>query len=330
MRFTHARKHLFYTEIAKLVDAGFGIRDAARAMLDTRLPPLQAGLLRAMDRDLEAGRSIAEAFGAGNPEIGELERRIIGAGERAGRLAPAFQQLADYFGMLAAARRDALQGMAYPLLLLHLGLFAGVLVPGLMAQSDFATILGSFGLALLALYAAVFVAGLGLRALQAAAAGNAALDRALNALPLLGRARRALAMARFTKVYHGALLAGLPMAETVETAARASSSAALAEAGRQLAAVLAQGGALGPTFISCGAFPPAFARSYATAEEAGGLDKDLARWSALYQDEAARGVKNAAGLLSKLLYFAVLLFVAWTVIRAYSGYLGEMEKILGE
>jgi type II secretory pathway component PulF len=330
MRFTHARKHLFYTEIAKRVDAGFGIRDAARAMLDTRLPPLQAGLLRAMDRDLEAGRSIAEAFGAGNPEIGELERRIIGAGERAGRLAPTFQQLADYFGMLAAARRDALQGMAYPLLLLHLGLFAGVLVPGLMAQSDFAAILGSFGLALLALYAAVFVAGLGLRALQAAAAGNAALDRALNALPLLGRARRALAMARFTKVYHGALLAGLPMAETVETAARASSSAALGEAGRQLVAVLAQGGALGPTFISCGAFPPAFARSYATAEEAGGLDKDLARWSALYQDDAARGVKNAAGLLSKLLYFAVLLFVAWTVIRAYSGYLGEMEKILGD
>jgi len=330
MSFTPARKHLFYTEIAKLVDAGFGIRDAARAMLDTRLPPLQAGLLRTMDRGLESGKSIAEAFGADSPEIGELERRMIGAGERAGRLAPAFQQLADYFGMLAVARRDALQGMAYPLLLLHLGLFVGVLVPGLMAQAGFGAMLGTFALALLALYAVAFAAWLGLRALLAAAGGNAALDRALNALPVLGRARRALAMARFTKVYHGRLLAGLPMAETVETATRASASAALGEAGRQLVATLAQGGALGPTFLSCAAFPPAFARSYATAEESGGLDKDLARWSAVYQDEAARSVKTASALLSKLLYFAVLLFVAWTVIRAYSGYLGEMEEILGD
>jgi type II secretory pathway component PulF len=330
MSFSPAHKHLFYTEIAKLVEAGFGIRDAARAMLDTRLPPLQAGLLRTMDQGLESGKSIAEAFGAGSKEIGVLERRIIGAGERAGRLGPAFQQLADYFGMLAGARRDALQGMAYPLLLLHLGLFVGVLVPGLMAQSDFSAILGRFGLALFALYAAAYAGWLGLRALLAAAPGNATLDRALNALPVLGRARRALAMARFTKVYHGCLLAGLPMSETVETAARASASGALGEAGRQLVAVLARGGALGPTFLSCGAFPPAFARSYATAEESGGLDKDLARWSALYQDEAARGVKTASALLSKLLYFAVLLFIAWTVIHAYSGYLGEIEKTLGD
>jgi len=71
--------------------------------------------------------------------------------------------------------------------------------------------------------------------------------------------------------------------------------------------------------MSCGAFPPAFARSYATAEEAGSLDKDLARWASVYQEDAARGTKAAAGVISKGVYFAVLLFVAWTIISVYSG-----------
>jgi type IV pilus assembly protein PilC len=328
MAFTAAQKHLFYTEIAKMVEAGFGIREAGRAMLDTRLPALQAGLLRRMEAELEGGKSITEAFGADLPQISELERRIIGAGERGGRLGPAFQHLADYFGMLATARRDALQSMAYPLLLLHLGLFVGVLVPGLMGQMDFTVIVKNFLLSLLTLYAAVFVGWLALRALLAAAPENAALDRVLNAIPVLGGARRALAMARFTKVYHTCLLAGLSMNETVETAAKAAHSGVIGAAGRQLVATLAEGGALGPKFVSCGAFPPAFARSYATAEESGSLDKDLARWSKVYQDDAARTVKTASNVLSKAVYFLVLLFIGWTVIKAYSGYFEMMNGIL--
>ena len=87
MAFSAAHKHLFYTEIAKLLEAGFGIREAGKAMLDTRLPAGQAELLRRMEVDLEAGKSITEAFGPG--VITPLERSIIGAGERGGRMAPA-------------------------------------------------------------------------------------------------------------------------------------------------------------------------------------------------------------------------------------------------
>ena len=92
----------------------------------------------------------------------------------------------------------------------------------------------------------------------------------------------------------------------------------------------AEGGALGPKFVSCGAFPPAFARSYATAEESGSLDKDLARWSRVYQEDAARTVKTASNVVSKLVYFLVLLFIGWTVIKAYSGYYGMMNDLLEE
>jgi len=330
MAFHAAQKHLFYAETAKLLGAGFGIREAAAAMLATNPPAAQATLLRDLDRELEAGKSIAESFGRGNAQITPLERAIIGAGERGGRMAGAFEHLADYFGMVAAARRDSLLAMAYPIVLLHLGVFVAVVPAALMSgDKGFAAIFGDFLLVLLALYAVGFVVFLGIRALLGAAPDHPGVDAMLNRIPYLGKARRSMAMARFTKVYHSCLLAGISMKETVATAVGVARSGVIRQAGRRLAEALEHGGPLGPEFIACGAFPPAFARSYATAEESGSLDKDLARWSLVYQDDASRATKALSVAIPKILYALVVAFVAWKIIAFWTGYYGMLNE-LGE
>lgn len=329
MSFSAAQKHLFYTEIAKLLEAGFGIRDAGRVMLDHRLPSRQAALLKEMEQELDAGKSIAEAFSHDASVISGMERSIIGAGERGGRMAPAFQHLADYYGMLAEARRDALTAMVYPVVMLHLGIFTPFLVKYFGSGQTAAELFTSFGLTMLVVYACCFGIWLGIKALLAAATTNPAVDSVLQRIPMIGSARKAMMMARFTKVYHTALLAGLSMRETVETAAEASRSACIKQAAATMASsLLKDGGALGPIFMASGAFPSTFARSYATAEEAGSLDKDLARWARVFQEDAARGSKMLANALPKIAYFLVLLYVAWTIVsfygQAYSGVL-DME-----
>jgi type II secretory pathway component PulF len=328
MAFSAAQKHLFYTEIAKLLEAGFGIRDAARAMLDTRLPAAQAALLKEMDHDLETGKSITDAFSKNRGAISDLEKSIIGAGERGGRLAPAFQHLADYFGMLANARRDALQSMIYPVVMLHLGMFISF-VPALFSgEKSSAEVMAGFAATMLVVYAVVFFVWLGIRALLASATVNPGIDAMLNRIPVIGGARRSMAMARFTKVYHTCLLAGLSMWETVETSADASRSGLIREASRKMLEVLKDRGALGPVYVSSGAFPSAFARSYATAEEAGSLDKDFARWAKVFQEDAARGTKTLSVALPKLFYVLILLFMAWKIISFYSeNYLGPLRDL---
>lgn len=327
MAFSAADKHLFYTEMAKLLEAGFGIREAAKVMQGTRLPARQAALLTRMETGLEAGQSITEAFGADEREVSPLEKSIVGAGERGGRLAPAFEHLADYFGLVARSRREALASLVYPLVLLHFGVILGVVPAALIGGLSFGETVLQLVLALLTVYAGLIVLGLGIRALLGMAPVNAGIDRGINRIPLIGKARRSMAMARFTKVYHTGLLAGLPMRETVATATQAAHSGTIREAGRAIEKAAVEGNRLGPEFLASDAFPQAFARSYATAEEAGGLDKDLARWSTVFQEDAQRATKALAVAVPKVIYFLMLIFVAWKVISFYSGYYGALEQI---
>jgi type IV pilus assembly protein PilC len=314
-------KHLFYSEMAKLLEAGFDIRRAAAVLGDSQIPKSQVALLKDLNRGLDAGESIAHAFAKDPKVISPLEQAIIGAGERGGKLAPAFQHLADYFGMIASARREVVKGLIYPILILHLGIFIATVPAELMTGEMRASqILGTLALTLLVAYASAFVVVLCLRAVLRMAPEHAGIDRLINRVPWVGKARRNLAMARFCKVYHSCVLAGISMSEAAALASGASCSGAIRQAGARLVQVAKSGEALGPRFLAEPAFPKNFARSYATGEQAGTLDSDLGRWSKLFQDEAESSVKTGAVMLPKLLYFFILGFVAWKVVGFYGGY----------
>ena len=185
-------------------------------------------------------------------------------------------------------------------------------------------------LTLLVVYGVGFILVMVVRAVLAAAPRHARLERLLNCIPWLNHARGNLAMARFTKVYHMGILAGLSMVETVTSAASAAHHGALGEAGRALAQAAREGQLLGPVMLATPAFPKAFARSYATAEQSGTLDKDLERWSGVFQTDAARASATLASVLTTILYGSILLFVAWGIWSFYSGYFNALEHIGGD
>ena len=322
-----AHKHLFYSEMAKLLEAGFGIREAAAVLLDTKLPPVQAGLLKDLNQGLEAGHSITDAFAKDSATVSEIERSMIGAGERGGNLAPAFQHLADYFGMLAAAHSEAVKSMIYPLVVLHMGIFVGIVPTAMMKGDSMSHILGQLAVTLIVVYVIAFFIFILIRAVLNAAPENVKIDHFLHRIPLVGKARQNMAMARFCKVYHSCVLAGITMSETVQVASSASQSGVIREAGKKLVKTAQAGNALGPQFVADAAFPKSFARSYTTGEEAGTLDKDLARWAKLFQTEAEASAKTLSVMIPKVLYFFILGFVAWKIVGFFNGYYGALEDI---
>ncbi|MFD0892479.1 type II secretion system F family protein [Luteolibacter ambystomatis] len=327
MALSAAKKHLFYFELSKLLAAGFDIRKAAASMLASGVPDAERALLDRMEKGLAEGRTITDALTDGTTAISELERGIIAAGERSGRMAPAFRHLADYFGMVSSATRTITRSMIYPLIVLHMGILVGTAAGPLQRGEAFSKILPSLILTLLVFYAGTFVLYLAGKTLLKAAETNPSLDGLVNRLPWVGKARRNLAMARFTKVYHTCLLAGLGMQETASTAAAASHSGLIREAGLKVAEAATQGGPLGPEFIASSSFPNAFSRSYATAEESGTLDQDLDRWAGLFQSDAEQAVTALGVAVPKVLYACIVIFVGWKIVSFYGGYLHELDNI---
>lgn len=320
-------KHLFYGEMAKLLEAGFDIRKAAAVLMDTKLPSAQAALLKDLNAGLEAGESIATAFGKDTRNITKLERNIIAAGERGGKLAPSFQHLADYFGMVASTRSAAVKGMIYPLVVLHTGVLISVAPGALMGRQSVGDIFIQLLIILIGIYAVVFVVFLVAKTLLKMAPTHVGVDTLLNRVPWIGRARRNVSMARFCKVYHSCILAGISMNETVLLASDASQSAVIRQAGEKLAKAAKAGEALGPHFMADSAFHMAFSRSYSTGEEAGTLDKDLGNWSKFFQDDAESTAKTASVMVPKVIYFFILMFVAWKIIAFFSAYYGQFDSM---
>lgn len=321
-------KHLFYVEMAKLLDAGFDIRKAAAVLNDTQLPPAQAALLKDLNQGLNSGESIATAFGRDQKNISDLERSIIGAGERGGKLAPAFQHLADYFGMLASVRSQMVRGMIYPLVILHLGIVIGTVPTALMSGDSTGKIVGNLVVTLAAVYVTALVLFLIVRAILKLAPDQPAIDAAINRIPWIGSTRRNLAMARFCRVYHSCILAGIPMIETVRISSAASHSGVIRNAGNALDGVAKEGFSLGPQFVALDAFPKPFSRSYLTGEEAGTLDKDLARWSKVFQDDSQSAARTMSVMVPKVLYFLILIFVAWKIVSFFNGYYSGLEQMM--
>lgn len=323
------QKSQFHAEMAKLLEAGFDIRRAADVMRDTRLPKAQETLLDDLDRGLAEGKTIAGSIGADVRAVSDLERQMIRAGERGGRLAQAFRHLADYFAMVANARGEIIRGMIYPVVILHLGLLIGSLPASAMLEGVKAPELaGAIVRNLLVAYALAAAAFFGLRSLWRKAAEHPGLDRLFLRLPWIGKARRDLAMARFCQVDHACLLSGVSMVETSRLAADASQSAVIREAAVDLVATAEAGRALGPVFRDCGAFPAAFARSYATAEESGSLDTDLERWAKVFAADAESSIRQLAVMLPKVCYVVILLFVGWQIGRVYIGYLEGLNEMM--
>ncbi len=77
-------------------------------------------------------------------------------------------------------------------------------------------------------------------------------------------------------------------------------------------------------------FPELFANLYHTGEITGSLDDTLRRLYRLYQDDGERQLQLVADWTPKLVYFGVVILVAWQVIQFWSGYFNQINQVIGE
>lgn len=318
-------KQSFYHSLAQLLRAGIGFPSAVQKIGITIRGPLRI-VAKNLLTAINAGQTVAEAFGNEGPAVSPLEISVISATEKSGALERGFTQLALYFETLARARESLRAKLAYPLFILHFGILV-LGLPSLVARGwaaylkETLPILGIFyALAIVAIFMSAF--------LRDAGSLNPPLDRFLRRIPLFGKVRAAFAHARFCLIYGLKLEAGINIMDALESAAETSRSGLIHGATRQVLEKVRAGSQVGSSMAETEAFPDLLTRSVIVGEESGQLDRELRRLAADYQEEAVRRMELATLWSAKIITGVVMVYLGWRVIEMYLGTLKVYDNLL--
>lgn len=283
--------------------------------------------LKRIGQALEKGATAGEAFTT-SAEAGELERSVIAAGEKSGRLDQSCAYLSQHFSMVATMRDTLLQRMAYPAFILLLAIFLTnlTLIFSQGAGAYWRATLGMLGWIIIAL---TVVLG-GAAALLSAGRTNRIVDWTLLHLPVIGKIRQCLSVARFCATYSMNVAAGINVIDSLLSAGEVSHSALLRQTALNAVPALRRGGQLSPLLAKTSAIPQRVIRSIRLGEETGGLEQELTQTT---EDLQRRGQKLSEIFVEwfcRFLYLCVIGYTGYRIIATYQGMMSQVSDIMSQ
>lgn len=315
-----------FRNVATLVASGVPV-ERAIAVSEELVPERLGGRLRDVRRMVREGSTVAGALRA-MPEV--FPRSVVGvidAGERGSALGVACTTVADQLESEADLRSHLRSALAYPLLILLMGLatvgvMAGVVIP------RFAVVLGELGadlpastrLLLAASEAFKRFAGpvllLGILAIPVLRSWlkhervRLRLDGTLLRLPILGPLRLGYATARTCRALGGMLSNGMPLLAAMESATSATGDREVARRLSVARATVARGGRLTDALGAERALTPLAIQFVGIGEAGSSLGSMLIRAGDLVAERTQRRVRAAVTLLEPLLVIVLGVLVA--------------------
>ena len=295
--------------LAALLDAGVPLsRALPTALADLGGPTARA--VRALGKEVEAGKTMSEAVEAPGSGFTNFDRALIRAGESGGRLPEALQTLAKWHAFEWRIGRSLLSALVLPALVIHLAAVVRPLSQLVVHDSGIGTLLLGILGNLFGWYLAAAVVWLVLRHEGV----RGALGHILLRLPLLGAAIRHLELSRYCRAFQSLLEAGLGASETAELATNVCSNPAVANL---LRGGIASAHAGDP--ISAG-FSPGLGREFTatwrTGELSGDLDEVTGRLARHHGERAEELFTQIALWVPRLAYGIVMIQMAGSILSS--------------
>ena len=314
----------FYHQLGSMMTAGVTV---LKALETQEASPPSASLkkpIQTLLTDLRAGASFNEAIEAGR-WMTSFDIALLKAGEESGRLDATCTLLAKFYSSKAKLARQVISELTYPVFLFH---FAVFIIPfsAFFSSGNLALYLGqTFGI-LLPLYG---LFALGVLACQGrnGPRWRALLENVLHRIPVLGAARRSLALARLAGGLEALVNAGVGIVEAWDLSSSASGSPALEKAVARWKPKISSGDTPAEVLRQTPEFPDMFKNLYHTGEISGQTDQTLRRLAAFYEEEGTRKLKAFCTLLPRLVFLIVAIGIAINVISFWQNYFDTITNI---
>lgn len=308
----------FTRQLATLVGAAIPLAEALQMLeRQSRQAALKALLLDLLGQVRE-GYTLADSLGRHPGTFDPLYLTLVAAGERAGRLGPVLERLADYLERVQRQRHKARTALIYPLALalvsiavvaglmtfvvpklteqfIHSGLQLPWITRALVAVSDGLLVSGPWLLGLLLL------AGVGLQRLLRQVPWRRRWHRQLLRLPRLGELLRTLDSARLTRSLAILVGSGIPVLEGLQVSRATLGNQVLGDALDAAIEQVTAGTGLGRALDRTAVFPPLLVNMVASGEASGTLDAMLERVADAQERDFNQQVDLALALFEPVL-----------------------------
>jgi len=294
---------------------------------DERTADLFSDILDAV----KGGRSLSDAMAQHRDVFPEIMVSMVHTGEVSGTLDEVLERLAELFEKRDAMRSEVRAAMAYPALVLCLGLasaFALVtfVIPRLNVMFEtiggelpvptrilmrFSELVRSGWWAILAGIAALCGAWV---LLAGSAAFRMRWDRLKLRIPWISTLIRNASMARFSRALGTLVHAEVPIVEALNVARAAAGNRAIEAAIRRMAREVQTGDSLAELMSEAGVFSPLTIQMVAVGEETGQLDAMLINVADAYDRQAAAAARMLTSLLAPVLILCVAVVVGFLIL----------------
>ncbi|MBI5802081.1 MAG: type II secretion system F family protein [Verrucomicrobia bacterium] len=325
-----AQRGEFYYQLCSMIRAGLPVIGALQTL--EKSPP--SGSYRKpvarMLTELKSGNSFVGALDAVGDWLPVFDKALLEAGEKSGRLDECFRLLSSYYEERAKLVREVIGQMIYPACIVHFALLVfpvNLLVEAVLRDQWLPLLIEkaiSFG-TLYGVGAAFVLANSGTRALW----WRAATEQFLGLIPVLGAARRNLALARHTAALEALFSAGVGIVDSWELAARASGSPAIArEVMKWRPQIEVEQKTPGEILADKNVFPDMFTSLYRTGEISGQLDDTLKRLHEYSRVEGHRQMQMFTRGLTISIILLIMIAIGIQVVMFWIGYFNNINNVL--
>lgn len=322
-----SRRSEFYHQLAQLTAAGIGLV-AALGQLQ-RNPPersFREPIKRTLN-ELARGSTFTESLQSAGEWLPAFDVALLQAGEHSGRLDACFRLLADYYRDRARIARQMISDLMYPAFLFHFAIFILPFAQFFTTGNTAVYLAKTFGV-LIPVYVVVF-AFIYASQSKHGEAWRARLESLLHPVPVLGTARRYLALSRLSIALESLISAGVNIVEAWPLAANASGSPALRKAVDAWTPLLASGQTPADILGNSHVFPELFTAQYTTGEISGKLDETLRRLHTYFQEEGTRKLHAVSQWLPRGIYLMITLWIGYRIVHFYSDYFNQVKDAGG-
>jgi type IV pilus assembly protein PilC len=322
-----ARRADFYHQLGQLTSAGLTVVRALEHIHGHPPAPSYRLPLQRAVQNLNAGCNLTEAFQELDQWLPDFDLALIHAGEQSGRLEACFRALADFYSERAQMLRQMIANLAYPAFLLHFAVFIFPFAQLFTSGNWVRYLAQTFGV-LIPLYvviAAIIYAGQS----RHTEGWRSTLEMLLHPVPVLGTARRYLALSRLASALEALLSAGVTIIEAWEMAAVACGSPALRRIVFAWRPQVNAGQTPSEVVSASGSFPTLFAGQYAAGEISGKLDETLRRLHRYYEEEGSRKLRAVARWTPMAVYLGIVFMIAYKIVTFWMGHFRDIQNAGG-